>query len=113
MSNFISIEPIVASCHDKEYDPEWWFPIEIGGTREWSRTPNAMKARAICATCPMIKECRDYSLRFDTIHGIWAGLDRHERHDLQKKLGIAPESFSLSYRPYMEWVNVRKATNNG
>jgi len=113
MSNFISIEPIVASCHDKEYDPEWWFPIEIGGTREWSRTPNAMKARAICATCPMIKECRDYSLRFDTIHGIWAGLDRHERHDLQKKLGIAPESFSLSYRPYMKWVNVRKATDNG
>jgi len=113
MSNFISIEPIVASCHDKEYDPEWWFPIEIGGSRTWSRTPDAMKARAICATCPMIKECRDYSLRFDTIYGIWAGLDRHERHDLQKKLGIAPESFSLSYRPYMEWVNIRKATNNG
>ena len=110
MSNFISIEPIVASCHDKEYDPEWWFPIEIGGTREWSRTPNAMKARAICATCPMIKECRDYSLRFDTIHGIWAGLDRHERYDLQKKLGIAPESFSLSYRPYMEYV-VRKVAD--
>ena len=111
MSNFISIEPIVASCHDKEYDPEWWFPIEIGGTREWSRTPNAMKARAICATCPMIKECRDYSLRFDTIYGIWAGLDRHERHDLQKKLGIAPESFSLSYRPYMEWVTIRKVAD--
>ena len=112
MSNFISIEPIVASCHDKEYDPEWWFPIEIGGSRTWSRTPDAMKARAICATCPMIKECRDYSLRFDTIYGIWAGLDRHERHDLQKKLGIAPESFSLSYRPYMEYV-LRKATDNG
>jgi hypothetical protein len=112
MSNFISIEPIVASCHDKEYDPEWWFPIEIGGSRTWSRTPDAMKARAICATCPMIKECRDYSLRFDAIHGIWAGLDRHERHNLQKKLGIAPESFSLSYRPYMEYV-LRKATDNG
>jgi WhiB family redox-sensing transcriptional regulator len=112
MSNFISIEPIVASCHDKEYDPEWWFPIEIGGSRTWSRTPDAMKARAICATCPMIKECRDYSLRFDAIHGIWAGLDRHERYNLQKKLRIEPESFSLSYRPYMEYV-LRKATDNG
>jgi hypothetical protein len=110
MSNFISIEPIVASCHDKEYDPEWWFPIEIGGSRTWSRTPDAMKARAICATCPMITECRDYSLRFDTIYGIWAGLDRHERHDLQKKLGVEPESFSLSYRPYMEYV-VRKVAD--
>lgn len=112
MSNFISIEPIVASCHDKEYDPEWWFPIEIGGSRTWSRTPDAMKARAICTTCPMLKECRDYSLRFDSIYGIWAGLDRHERNDLQKQLEIEPESFSLSYRPYMEYV-VRKVADNG
>ena len=110
MSNFISIEPIVASCHDKEYDPEWWFPIEIGGSRTWSRTPDAMKARALCTTCPMLKECRDYSLRFDSIHGIWAGLDRHERSDLQKQLEIEPESFSLSYRPYMEYV-VRKVAD--
>lgn len=91
-----------ASC--VQYDPEWWFPIEIGGTREWSRTPEAMKAREICASCPALDECRDYSLRFDSIHGIWAGLDRHERYALQKKLGIKPESFSANYRPHMEHV---------
>jgi len=112
MSNFISIEPIMASCHDKEYDPEWWFPLEIGGTRQWSRTADAMKARAICASCPIIKSCRDYSLRYDVIFGIWAGLDRHERYDLQKKLGIKPESFSDSYRPFMEYAN-RKVASNG
>jgi len=99
-----------ASC--VQYDPEWWFPIEIGGSSTWSRTPEAMKAREICATCPAFDECRDYSLRFDSIHGIWAGLDRHERHALQKKLGITPESFSLSYRPFMEHV-LRTGANNG
>jgi WhiB family redox-sensing transcriptional regulator len=98
-----------ASC--AQYDPEWWFPIEIGGTKEWSRTPEAMMARKICATCPAFDECREYSLRFDYIHGIWAGLDRHERHDLQEKLGIVPESFSESYRPFM--VHIRKGSDNG
>lgn len=97
-----------ASC--AEYEPDWWFPIEIGGTRSWSRTPDAMKAREICASCPVLQACRDYSLRFDMIHGIWAGLDRHERHDLQKKLGIKPESFSDSYRPFMEYANRKVAT---
>ena len=99
-----------ASC--VQYDPEWWFPIEIGGSSTWSRTPEAMKAREICATCPAFDECRDYSLRFDSIHGIWAGLDRHERYALQKKLGIKPESFSLDYRPHMEYV-VRKVADHG
>lgn len=98
MSEFIPNGATMASCHDREYDPEWWFPIEIGGRVKWSRTPDAMKARAICASCPIIKSCRDYSLRFDIVQGIWAGLDRHERYNLQKKLGITPESFSDSYR---------------
>ena len=97
-----------ASC--AEYEPDWWFPIEIGGTRSWSRTPDAMKAREICASCPVLQACRDYSLRFDMIHGIWAGLVRHERYDLQKKLGIKPESFSDSYRPFMEYANRKVAT---
>ena len=41
-----------ASC--VQYDPEWWFPIEIGGSTTWSRTPEAMKAREICASCPAL-----------------------------------------------------------
>jgi len=98
-----------ASC--TQHDPEWWFPVETGGTRAWSRTPEAMMARKICATCPAFDECRDYSLRFDHIHGIWAGLDKHERRELQEKLGIEPESFSDSYRPFMEYA--RRADHNG
>jgi hypothetical protein len=69
-----------------------------------------MKARAICASCPVLQECRDYSLRFDAVSGIWAGLDRYERYDLQKKLGITPESFSATYRPFMEYAKRKVAT---
>jgi len=99
-----------ASC--AQHDPEWWFPTEIGGSNAWSRTPEAMMARKICATCPAFNECKDYSLRFDSIHGIWAGLDRHERRKLQEQSGIEPESFSESYRPFMEYVQ-RGGRHNG
>jgi len=98
-----------ASC--TQYEPDWWFPIEVPGKSGvgWSRTPEAMKAREICASCPVLEACREYSLRFDSIYGIWGGLDRHERYALQKKLGITPESFSDSYRPYMEYATRKVA----
>ena len=93
-----------------EYESDWWFPIERSRNRGWSRTPDAMKARAVCASCPVLQACRDYSLRFDTVSGIWAGLDKYERYDLQKKLGITPESFSATYRQFMESADRKVAT---
>ena len=89
----------IASC--TQHNPDWWFPVEVAGYVKWSRTPEAMMARKICASCPVLESCRDYSLRWDLISGIWAGLDRHERYELQKKLRITPESFSASYRSHM------------
>jgi WhiB family redox-sensing transcriptional regulator len=78
-----------ASCAD--YDPEWWFPTEVGGkSKAWSRTPEAMKAREICAECPALMECRNYALAYSGLAGIWGGLDHQERTKLQDKLGITP-----------------------
>ena len=36
-------------------------------------------AKAICATCPVIKECRDQALRLAEPYGIWGGLTQEER----------------------------------
>jgi WhiB family redox-sensing transcriptional regulator len=36
-------------------------------------------AKAICATCPVIKECRDQALRLAEPFGIWGGLTQEER----------------------------------
>jgi WhiB family transcriptional regulator, redox-sensing transcriptional regulator len=77
-----------ASCAD--HDPELWFPQEVRGSRVWTRTPDAMKAREICSECPALMECRNYSLQFSGLYGIWAGKDWYERNDIQKKLGIVP-----------------------
>ena len=78
-----------ASC--AEHPAEWWFPDEPrGNNKSWSRTPDAMKARAICGDCPALMECRNYALSYSCLSGIWGGLDHIERQTLQEKLGITP-----------------------
>jgi WhiB family redox-sensing transcriptional regulator len=84
-------------CSNEQYDPEWWFPIEKPGRVSWSRTYEANTARGICKSCPLLNECLDYALKYHGLTGIWGGLDRHERNDMQKKLGIVPKSWEQSY----------------
>ncbi|MGH9063395.1 MAG: WhiB family transcriptional regulator [Acidimicrobiales bacterium] len=37
------------------------------------------RAKAICAGCPVRRECLDYALRIREPHGIWGGLNELER----------------------------------
>lgn len=84
-----------ASCAN--HDPELWFPQEVRGSRVWTRTPDSMKARAICQECPALMECHNYSLQFSGLYGIWAGKDWYERNEIQKKLGITPIAMMDTY----------------
>jgi WhiB family transcriptional regulator, redox-sensing transcriptional regulator len=36
-------------------------------------------AKAICAACPVRRECLEYALRIKEPHGIWGGLNELER----------------------------------
>lgn len=50
----------------------WWFP-ERG-------TPEALvRAREICAGCPVRIECADYALEHSGLLGLWGGLDVKQR----------------------------------
>ena len=40
------------------------------------------RAKAICATCSVKKECLDYAVRIREQHGIWGGLSESERKPL-------------------------------
>lgn len=40
------------------------------------------RAKAICATCPVIDPCREYALRHGEIYGVWGGLGEAERRAL-------------------------------
>ena len=91
-----------ASCSD--HNPDLWFPQEKSGSRNWTRTPDAIRARTICASCPARQECLEYSLNYSGLYGIWAGLDWYERREIQDKRGIQPiamlDTFVSSLRNY-------------
>ncbi|MEO6120969.1 MAG: WhiB family transcriptional regulator [Acidimicrobiales bacterium] len=37
------------------------------------------RAKSICATCPVRKDCLDFAVRIREQHGIWGGLNEQER----------------------------------
>lgn len=51
--------------------------------RKRDRLERERRAKAICATCPVISECLDYALTIKEPHGIWGGLNEAERKALQ------------------------------
>lgn len=70
-----------ASC--RGMDPNLFMPVRGENTK-------TKKAKAICADCPVISQCRDYGLelaqQYDT-HGIFGGLTRQERTIRLKQQG--------------------------
>ena len=78
-----------ASCASA-LNPDLWFPEEVAGKegRGWSRVPSAMMARAICKGCDALAECKEYSMQYSDLAGIWAGLDRLEREEIQTKQNL-------------------------
>lgn len=59
---------------------------QIGGDA-WFPEPqeSALDAKKICARCPVIDSCLDYSLRTNQQDGIWAGLTTDARRKLRKR----------------------------
>ena len=60
------------------------------GERGPSRRNREKKALAICATCPVILQCRKQALQIQEPYGIWGGLTEDDRIAiLNKRLGHA------------------------
>lgn len=53
-------------------DPDLFFPLAPSPLQE-------ARAKAVCARCPVIDECRSYALREGETEGIWGGLTPQER----------------------------------
>lgn len=56
--------------------PEWFYP-------ERSDRASVAKAKALCLTCPVLAQCRDYALSIDERHGVWGGLTELDRAKLR------------------------------
>lgn len=53
-------------------DPDLFFPLAPSAEQE-------ARAKAICAGCPVLVECRDHAVRVGEPDGIWGGLTPQER----------------------------------
>ena len=42
-------------------------------------------AKDVCATCPVLHECRDYALNAREPYGVWGGLGEHERLEVLRR----------------------------
>jgi WhiB family redox-sensing transcriptional regulator len=45
------------------------------------------RAKAICATCSVRRDCLEYAIRIREPHGIWGGLNELERKQLLARQG--------------------------
>lgn len=58
-------------------------PIEMffnpDGIRGPSRHKHESAAKAICAVCPVIEQCRNHALTVQEPYGVWGGLTEDER----------------------------------
>ena len=50
-----------------------------------ARGESVRDAKAICAVCPVKRECLDFALRLKVAHGVWGGLSERERRSLRRE----------------------------
>lgn len=61
-------------------DPETFFsPDAERGPRRRSREA---AAKALCAVCPVVRECLEHALTVREPYGVWGGLNINERENL-------------------------------
>ena len=64
----------MAAC--RSADPDLFFPVSSSG----QSLAQEAEAKAICAGCPVRRECLAFALRTHQAHGVWGGLSEQERH---------------------------------
>jgi hypothetical protein len=42
------------------------------------------RAKAVCATCPVLWQCYEYAMTNDEEYGVWGGTTRRERQRLKR-----------------------------
>jgi WhiB family transcriptional regulator, redox-sensing transcriptional regulator len=63
------------SCRDA--DPTLFFHPE--GERGAARRNRDAAAKTICATCPVMRQCREHALTVREPYGVWGGLSEDDR----------------------------------
>lgn len=57
------------------------------GERNPSRARRTAAAKAVCQTCPVMSQCREFALATREPFGVWGGLDEAERRSMLERRG--------------------------
>jgi WhiB family transcriptional regulator, redox-sensing transcriptional regulator len=79
-----------ASC--RSADPDLFFPISAFGRA----LEQIAQAKAICAHCPVRRQCLAFALRTRQPYGIWGGMTEVERRSLPPRVLRARRSLPLA-----------------
>jgi WhiB family redox-sensing transcriptional regulator len=71
-----------AACLGAE--PELFFPVGSGGMA----LSDIARAKAVCAQCSVLLDCREYADRSRQPFGVWGGLDEEERRHAWSLKGV-------------------------
>ncbi|QWF81541.1 WhiB family transcriptional regulator [Amycolatopsis sp. CA-230715] len=63
---------------------------ERGSARERRES----RAKAICHTCPVLRQCREHALAVQEPYGIWGGLGEIERRELFRQQRTAKHALT-------------------
>jgi WhiB family redox-sensing transcriptional regulator len=66
---------LMGAC--READPTLFFHPE--GERGPARRNRDASAKAICGSCPVMKQCREHALAVREPYGVWGGLTEDDR----------------------------------
>lgn len=68
-----------SKCRDE--DPELFFAtaVSIHTRRVQDR------AKAVCATCPVVANCLEWAMSQTSVQGIWGGTDEDQRKTLRRR----------------------------
>jgi WhiB family transcriptional regulator, redox-sensing transcriptional regulator len=50
----------------------------------------AEQAKAVCAVCPVRRECLQFALATRQAHGVWGGMSEHERRPGPRHAKLTP-----------------------
>lgn len=65
-----------ASCQG-EAGTDFYPPF--GGERKRERIAREQRAKAVCATCPVSRQCLEQAVQSGERYGVWGGLNSEER----------------------------------
>lgn len=68
------------ACQDS--DPELFFPV----TSQGPARRQVVKAKAICAQCPVRPQCLEFALETGQSFGVWGGTSEDERRVLRRRM---------------------------